>query len=355
MSVNRTARPTVTTSATAVPRIAARLFGPAPWASRIVASITATAPTIATASVLSPLRIAGTMKPSTTARLNPSPTSDIAPRQRPNRITTPAKISTSNSSGPWRSKSEIEYSRPGTGSAPGGTTLRTTRSSSPTSTSGSIVPLSSTRLLTAPLSSPLSSRILTSRQVSVSSPAQANSLTDITVAVSDFVTIASPTLVSTSPGHSSAIPTTVARARTATIAAKMRVMLLCPMAGMEAAAPDQPTRNRRLCHSYRPMARSNTKDRKRGKPSLKGEARRYSKLPREEIDKIDYKNIALLQRFITERGKIRSRRVTGLSRRDQSKMARAVKRAREVGLLPYVDASKAVERVGGGGRRRERE
>jgi small subunit ribosomal protein S18 len=86
-----------------------------------------------------------------------------------------------------------------------------------------------------------------------------------------------------------------------------------------------------------------------------GEARRYSKLPREELDKLDYKNIALLQRFITERGKIRSRRVTGLSRRDQSKMARAVKRARELGLLPYVDATKAVETTRGGGRRRERD
>jgi small subunit ribosomal protein S18 len=104
------------------------------------------------------------------------------------------------------------------------------------------------------------------------------------------------------------------------------------------------------------MARSNTKDRKRGKPPQKGEARRYSKLPREEIDKIDYKNVALLQRFITERGKIRSRRVTGLSRRDQSKMARAVKRSRELGLLPYVDVTKAVERVGGGrGRGRDRD
>ena len=89
---------------------------------------------------------------------------------------------------------------------------------------------------------------------------------------------------------------------------------------------------------------------------MKGEVRRYSKLPREEIDKIDYKNIALLQRFITERGKIRSRRVTGLSRRDQSKMARAVKRAREIGLLPYVDATKGLERTGGrGGRGRDRE
>jgi len=88
---------------------------------------------------------------------------------------------------------------------------------------------------------------------------------------------------------------------------------------------------------------------------MKGEVRRYSKLPREELDKIDYKNIALLQRFVTERGKIRSRRVTGLSRRDQSKMARAVKRARELGLLPYVDATKGLERTGGRGRSRDRE
>ena len=102
------------------------------------------------------------------------------------------------------------------------------------------------------------------------------------------------------------------------------------------------------------MARA-TKEKARGrKPGFK-EARRYSKLPREEIDKIDYKNVALLQRFITERGKIRSRRVTGLSRRDQSLMAKAVKRSREVGLLPYVDATKAVERTGGRGGSRGRD
>ena len=69
---------------------------------------------------------------------------------------------------------------------------------------------------------------------------------------------------------------------------------------------------------------------RKGRKAAPREARRYSKLPREEIDKIDYKNVALLQRFITERGKIRGRRVTGLSRRDQSKMALAVKRSREV-------------------------
>ena len=59
------------------------------------------------------------------------------------------------------------------------------------------------------------------------------------------------------------------------------------------------------------------KDRiRRGKPGQRGEVRRYSKLPREELNKIDYKNVSLLQRFVTERSKIRSRRVTGLSRRD---------------------------------------
>jgi ribosomal protein S18 len=78
------------------------------------------------------------------------------------------------------------------------------------------------------------------------------------------------------------------------------------------------------------MARPTSKEQGRPRrPGLRGEPRRFSKLPREELDRIDYKNVALLQRFVTERGKIRSRRVTGLSRRDQTRMARAVKRSRE--------------------------
>jgi small subunit ribosomal protein S18 len=43
-----------------------------------------------------------------------------------------------------------------------------------------------------------------------------------------------------------------------------------------------------------------------------------------------------MRRFISDRGKIRSRRVTGLSRRHQEQLALAVKRARELALLPYV-------------------
>ena len=61
--------------------------------------------------------------------------------------------------------------------------------------------------------------------------------------------------------------------------------------------------------------------------------RKYTRIP---VDNIDYKDLTLIRRFISDRGKIRSRRVTGLSRRHQQQLALAVKRAREVALLPYV-------------------
>ena len=51
---------------------------------------------------------------------------------------------------------------------------------------------------------------------------------------------------------------------------------------------------------------------------------------------VDYKDLAALRRATSERGKIRSSRITGSCRRHQRQLARAVKRAREVGLLPYV-------------------
>jgi small subunit ribosomal protein S18 len=61
--------------------------------------------------------------------------------------------------------------------------------------------------------------------------------------------------------------------------------------------------------------------------------RKYTKI---NVDFIDYKDLNTIRRFISDRGKIRSRRVTGLSRRHQRQLALAVKRAREIGLLPYV-------------------
>ncbi len=52
--------------------------------------------------------------------------------------------------------------------------------------------------------------------------------------------------------------------------------------------------------------------------------------------KIDYKDIRLLQRFVSERGKIVPARITAVSAPKQRELARAIKRARFLGLLPYV-------------------
>jgi small subunit ribosomal protein S18 len=54
------------------------------------------------------------------------------------------------------------------------------------------------------------------------------------------------------------------------------------------------------------------------------------------IDEIDYKDIAKLSRFISEKGKILPRRVTGLCAKHQRQLSVAIKRAREMALLPYV-------------------
>ncbi|MCL1801350.1 MAG: 30S ribosomal protein S18 [Promicromonosporaceae bacterium] len=58
-------------------------------------------------------------------------------------------------------------------------------------------------------------------------------------------------------------------------------------------------------------------------------------LKTQKIENIDYKDVALLRKFISDRGKIRARRVTGVSVREQNAIARAVKNAREMALLPY--------------------
>ena len=54
-----------------------------------------------------------------------------------------------------------------------------------------------------------------------------------------------------------------------------------------------------------------------------------------KIDVVDYKDTALLRKFISDRGKIRARRVTGVSSQQQRQIARAVKNAREMALLAY--------------------
>ncbi len=54
-----------------------------------------------------------------------------------------------------------------------------------------------------------------------------------------------------------------------------------------------------------------------------------------KIDYIDYKDVDLLRKFISERGKILPRRVTGTSSKYQRQLTKAIKRARQMALLPY--------------------
>jgi small subunit ribosomal protein S18 len=56
-----------------------------------------------------------------------------------------------------------------------------------------------------------------------------------------------------------------------------------------------------------------------------------------EAPKIDYKDVRLLQRFVSERGKIMPSRITAVSAKKQRELTRAIKRARFLALLPYSD------------------
>ena len=80
-----------------------------------------------------------------------------------------------------------------------------------------------------------------------------------------------------------------------------------------------------------------TKPRRRRPTGPGGPAKRKScYFCREKIEEVDYKNYNQLRRYVSEKGKIRSRRITGACRRHQEQIAVAVKRAREMALLPYV-------------------
>ncbi|WP_305093329.1 30S ribosomal protein S18 [Prescottella sp. R16] len=59
-----------------------------------------------------------------------------------------------------------------------------------------------------------------------------------------------------------------------------------------------------------------------------------------EVTDVDYKDVNLLRTFISDRGKIRSRRVTGLTPQQQRRVAIAVRNAREMALLPFTGTSR---------------
>ena len=57
------------------------------------------------------------------------------------------------------------------------------------------------------------------------------------------------------------------------------------------------------------------------------------------ITKVDYKDVKLLRRFVTDQGKIMPRRVTGTSAKMHRKLVRAIKQARNIALMPYTNTS----------------
>ncbi len=65
--------------------------------------------------------------------------------------------------------------------------------------------------------------------------------------------------------------------------------------------------------------------------------RKFCRFCQRDVKEIDYKNIDILRRYVPERGKISPRRITGTCAYHQRKLATAVKRARLMALLPYVE------------------
>jgi small subunit ribosomal protein S18 len=76
------------------------------------------------------------------------------------------------------------------------------------------------------------------------------------------------------------------------------------------------------------------------KPIVRKPKKKANPLKAAKVEYIDYKDTALLRKFISDRGKIRARRVTGNCVQHQRDVATAVKNAREVALLPYTSTAR---------------
>lgn len=71
-------------------------------------------------------------------------------------------------------------------------------------------------------------------------------------------------------------------------------------------------------------------------PKVEENRKKYCRFKKSGIKYIDYKDASFLLKFINDQGKVLPRRLTGTSLKYQRKVAQAVKRARHIGLLPYV-------------------
>ncbi len=98
--------------------------------------------------------------------------------------------------------------------------------------------------------------------------------------------------------------------------------------------------------------------RTKNKDNARRAKKKVSLLLTERVEYVDWKDVNLLRRFMSDRAKIRARRVTGNSTQQQAEIARAIKNAREMALLPYasrVTQTRGPKRDGERGGRRERD
>jgi len=68
---------------------------------------------------------------------------------------------------------------------------------------------------------------------------------------------------------------------------------------------------------------------------VRKQKKKYCMFCKEKVEYIDYKDVNLLKRFLSDKGKIRPKRATGNCAQHQRKLSMAIKRAREMALLPY--------------------
>jgi small subunit ribosomal protein S18 len=102
------------------------------------------------------------------------------------------------------------------------------------------------------------------------------------------------------------------------------------------------------------MARNNQRGGTTSRRAPKDLGRRVKKKPcalcRDKVEWVDYKDVPMLRKYMSDRGKIRSRRVTGNCAQHQRALAQAIKTSRELVLLPYTQRT-VTERPGGRGGR----
>ena len=84
------------------------------------------------------------------------------------------------------------------------------------------------------------------------------------------------------------------------------------------------------------MAQNQSEIRYLTPPTVEVKKKKYCRFKKSGIKYIDYKDAGFLMKFVNEQGKILPRRLTGTSLKYQKKVAKAIKRARHIALMPYV-------------------